>query len=355
MGNYYDKELLDKLKQTDILDFLSEHCGYSFKQKGRDFSCEHHDSLVIKEDKKRWFWNSKQVGGANALDYLMKIEGANFTEAATVVAKFNNETPQIKSGKSVQKSASKVAETAHGTLVLPEHTNAKYSRLFAYLCQTRGIDKGIVADLIKQDKLYQDKKGNAVFVGFDENNEAKFACVRGTSTDKRFRGDCAGSDKRYAFTLNGTNSEKLYVFESPIDALSHATLANIKSGDKDAWKEHSRLTLDGTSAVALEHYLSKNPQVKELVFCLDNDEAGRTALANFKEMYGDNYKLTRMSFPETCKDVNDFLLKKKEVTVPNRATELQKILQTAGEKAAQTNQMNSQNRETVSAKSAVSL
>ena len=70
-------------------------------------------------------------------------------------------------------------------------------------------------------KIYQDTHGNVVFVGTDENNEPKFACMRGTNTNKPFKGDCFGSDKRYAFSMEGSNREKLYVFEAPIDLLSH--------------------------------------------------------------------------------------------------------------------------------------
>ena len=155
-------------------------------------------------------------------------------------------------------------------------------------------------------QIYQDKNNNVVFVGFDEESQAKFACVRGTLSDKSFRGDCKGSDKQYSFSIDGTNKTKLYIFESPIDLLSHATLANKVVKNERAWTVHNRLSLAGTTDVALEHYLTAHPDIKELVFCLDNDEAGIKATAEHKEKYqAKGYIVT--NFPPHKKDYNEDL------------------------------------------------
>ena len=61
--------------------------------------------------------------------------------------------------------------------------------------------------------------------------------MRGTG-EKHFRMDCSGSDKRFSFHLKGSNTETLYIFESPIDALSYATLENIKQGCNSFWKSY---------------------------------------------------------------------------------------------------------------------
>jgi hypothetical protein len=46
--------------------------------------------------------------------------------------------------------------------------------------------------------------------------------------------DCAGSDKRYGFNMATSGaSDRLYIFESAIDAMSHGSLANATTGDKD--------------------------------------------------------------------------------------------------------------------------
>ena len=86
---------------------------------------------------------------------------------------------------------------------MPEKADGKYNRVFAYLSQTRGISVDIISDFIKSKQLYQDTKGNCVFVGFDEQGTAKFGSVRGTLTERKYRGDCKNSDKRYAFHQMG--------------------------------------------------------------------------------------------------------------------------------------------------------
>lgn len=85
--------------------------------------------------------------------------------------------------------------------------------------------------------------------------------------------------------MEGTSKGKLYVFEAPIDLLSHATMANHITRNSEAWKMHSRICLAGTSDVALEHYLKSHPEVKEIHFVLDNNEAGRDAAAKYVPKY----------------------------------------------------------------------
>ena len=189
-------------------------------------------------------------------------------------------------------------------LALPEKAGVML-RLYDYLCVKRGIDSGIVNTLIKNKMLYEDKRGNVAFLGYDEKNKPRFASLRGTHGD--YRGDCAGSDKRYGFnTAAGAPSKSLYVFESPIDLMSHATLANREEGDKTAWKYDRRLSLAGTTDTALPYFLNQHKAVKELVFCLDNDPAGREAASHLMRKYADKGYSTRIALPVN-KDFNEDL------------------------------------------------
>ena len=63
-------------------------------------------------------------------------------------------------------------------------------------------------------------------------------------------------------------SNKVYVFESPIDAMSHATFFKLQNED---WKKDSRLSLGGLADLALDRYLAEHPSVTQVIFCLDND------------------------------------------------------------------------------------
>jgi hypothetical protein len=133
-----------------------------------------------------------------------------------------------------------------------------------------------------------------------------------------FVGDVAGSDKNHSFSLGfSTDPEKLYVFESTIDLLSLVTLGNMSgvkhtnsflslSGTYDPAKENTALP------IALEHYLKGNPNIKEVVLCLDNDEIGINAAKAITQRLPEKYTVIH-SPPRGVKDYNDLLMKVKGI------------------------------------------
>jgi hypothetical protein len=286
---------VERARETDMIDFFEKHHGFTFTHRGGIYRCHQHPSLAVKNDRLSWYWHSQGIGGHGVIDYLMKMERLPFRQAVEAVAGIAMVTTQPQQEKEQTK-----------TLFLPEKRGLSF-RLYAYLCQKRGIDSNIVNTLIQEGKLNEDKRGNVVFVGLDEQGQARFASLRGTYGDGVFRMDCAGSDKRYGFTMAAYEpSDRLYVFESPIDAMSHASLENAASGDKDAWKRDNRLSLAGTSDVALPFFLNQHPTVKELVFCLDNDIAGREASVALVRKYIGKGFHARIELP-TGKDFNEDL------------------------------------------------
>ena len=245
----------------------------------------------MKDDRLSWYWHSRSVGGHGALDYLVKAENMGFREAVSVISGATPPTVPPRSD---------IPITAK-TLVLPERTGIPL-KLYDYLCNKRGIDSDIVQTLILKGQLYEDKRGNVVFVGHDEQGKARFTSLRGTYGD--YRGDCAGSDKRYSFNMPASPpSERLYVFESAIDSMSHGSLENAATGDRDAWKRDNRLSLAGTSDAALPFFLNRHTAVRELVFCLDNDQPGRDAAVAMARKYADKGYTTRLELPRD-KDFN---------------------------------------------------
>ncbi|MDR2532749.1 MAG: DUF3991 and toprim domain-containing protein [Oscillospiraceae bacterium] len=295
MSVYTEKQIAE-VRQTDMVGFLERLEGFTFKRVGSGWRCIEHDSLVVMSDRCGWFWNSKGVGGANAFDFCQKIYGMSFPAAmATITGVGETVTIERPLFKKEEKS-----------FALPQKATGKFNRVFAYLNQSRCIDKGIISQLMHDNKIYQDDKNNAVFVGFDKAHVAKYASVRGTLTDKTFRGDCQGSDKRFSFSTTGSVSQKVYVFESPIDLLSHATLANLVTENSEAWKKHNRLSLAGTSDGALNQYLKDNPDIKEIIFCLDNDPTGRRKTSEYMKKYEDKGFICRNK-PSKNKDFNDDL------------------------------------------------
>ena len=97
-----------------------------------------------------------------------------------------------------------------------------------------------------------------------------------------------------------SESATLHIFESPIDAMSHASMT-------DDWKSQNRLSLSGTSDLALAQYLETHPNTKRLVFYLDNDTAGREAAKSLAEKYTARDFYTEIQIP-TGKDFNEDLV-----------------------------------------------
>ena len=289
-----EPNLIEQARTADMLLFLKKHCGFTFTQRGGVYRCQQHLSLAVKADRLSWYWHSKSVGGYGALDFLMKIEHLPFRQAVETVAT----APAAISPQEPEQPK---------PFILPEKGGMLQSRLIHYLCRQRGIDTGIVSALLDEGSIYEDKRCNVVFVGFDENGKPRFASLRGTYSAKQFRMDCAGSDKRYGFHMSNNSSARLYIFESPIDVMSHASLENMYAGNPNAWRQDNRLSLAGTSDLALPQYLKNHPHTKELVLCLDSDQPGRDAAVAISRKYTDKGYHTRIELP-TTKDYNEDLL-----------------------------------------------
>lgn len=234
-------------------------------------------SLSIYPDRQGWKRWSDGTHGGNVLDFCRMVLGMTFQQA---VRELGGSQPHIE-----QVPEMNVRQSSESVLRLPERYQGTPSRLYAYLIQTRNIAPEIVRSLLYDGSIYQDVRGNVVFVGRDQQQQARFACLRGTYSAVSFKKECPGSDKRFSFSVAGADRERLYIFESPIDLLSAGTLANRIRRSPIEWRRNSRLSLAGLSDAALAHYLTVHPSFEELHFWLDNDGAGRQAALTLCRKY----------------------------------------------------------------------
>ena len=180
--------------------------------------------------------------------------------------------------------------------------NANMRRVFAYLTKTRGIDSRIVSAFAHAGILNEDAKyHNAVFVGKDESGIARHAHVRSTNSQgKTFRINIEGSDQRYSFHHIGSNGG-LFVFEAPIDLLSHISLY------PQGWQENSYVACCGTSIQPVMKTLEQMPQAETVLLCMDNDGAGQKANRRMAEQIKAEGLTVMTQIPQR-KDWNDELL-----------------------------------------------
>lgn len=307
---YYSKEQIEQARQLDLLSYLQRYDpGELVHISGGTYCTRSHDSLKISNGK--WCWWSRNIGGVTALDYLVKVCGYKLPEA---VEKILAAQPHL----STRQIFDPPPAVHHQDFQLPPH-HTDNKRVFAYL-MARGIDAEVINHCIKSGQLYEDaKRHNCVFVGY-ENGTAKYASLRGTLSQSTFVGEVSGSDKRYSFCvpLKATPRESLCVFESAIDALSYLSILKRKGRD---WRSANCLSLSGIYRpkleaelklpLALQTYLQRNPAIRKIILCLDNDARGREAAhALQKSLHG--YEVLDNP-PLRGKDYNDYLQIQKKI------------------------------------------
>ena len=271
------KEQIARAKEWDLLTYLQTYEPRELKKCGpREYCTRTHDSLKISNG--MWCWNSRGIGGRTALDYLIKVQGVPFVQAVETLC--GDRSPPPRTAPPPEKPRSFALPAAS---VCPSHA-------VSYL-QSRGIDSEVISACISAGTLYESKKyHNCVFVGRDASGHARSAFLRGTRGD--FRMDVPGSDKRFHFFLPAGNEDcsRLAVAESPIDALSLATLEKLSGND---WRDCHYLSLGGTAARSMLQYLHDHPQITEISLCLDNDTGGIRGMDRLEQAIREDPELSQ--------------------------------------------------------------
>ena len=304
---YYPPEIIQKVKQMDLLTYLKNYEPEELVQFNRNtFMTKTHDSLKISNG--MWYWFSRGIGGKSALEYLIQVKEYSFLEAVeTIVGKVAVVPPRPYKSYSTKKE---------NRLYLPKKA-PNNDKAKAYLV-SRGIDENIIQECIDNDLIYQDyPNNNVVFVGYDNNKNARYAMCRGTN-ESRYMKEATGSHKAFSFRLEALEkTDKIHLFESAIDLLSYATLMKIYNLE---WYNETLISLggvyqpakeikDSSLPISLKYYLNEHPEIKKIILHLDNDNAGRNSTLAIQTLLKDKYEIIDDP-PKVGKDVNDFLCKK---------------------------------------------
>lgn len=285
-------------QHTDIAEYLQSR-GEKLKREGAHFIWKAHDSCVITGYK--WYQNSTGKHGA-AVAFVQHFFGMSFPQAVLELIHGKQISLELSKPHPPQKPPK--AETLPVAFALPPSA-PDHRRLFAYLTQTRCISPDIVSDFLLDKLIYQDTSGNIVFVCYDKNGLVRAAHRRGTNTAHRYRGFVSGGDFTCGFSYVCETADTLYVFEAPIDLMSYISLHR-----HEPWHRSCYLSLGGLSDEALRRFLKEYPNIREIVFCLDNDAAqpenwGQIAAQKYVRHYGKKYT-TRINTPH-LKDWNAVL------------------------------------------------
>ena len=303
----YSKEELEAARRTDMVTFLESHEGFSFKSSGGWYIGIEHDSLKINPDRYTWHWYSRDLYGKGAIDWLCKVDGYDVKEAVSRLIGNTSIRASPEMRKAVISEQHYQKKTKKAEFKAPPPMQGKWRELFAYLNITRKLPADIINYCVSNKLIYLDVKKRAIFCGYDKFGSMKFAEAKITNTyNKYYPQNIEGSMKEYSFYIPakpnayGYDPTKLYVFEAPIDLLSHGALMQLSMIKQcaavgmsemyrsDCWLGINRVSLSGCSDIALKQRLSDDPRIKQIVFCLENDERGRQAtegLERYAEIY----------------------------------------------------------------------
>lgn len=227
---YFTSAEKRQANEVDLPSFLRDR-GEKLLQAGREYRLASDHSITVRAN--RWYDHAARRGG-HAISFVRQFYDKTFPEAVSILLG--------RDGQGIIPIAKQEPEPQEPKPFALPKPYLTMRRMYAYLTKHRCIDRDVVTAFVQEKLLYEDDPHhNCVFVGLDENGEARHAHLRSTSSQgKVFRINVESSDIKHSFHKNGTD-RSLYVFEAPIDLLSHITLYPA------GWLEHSYVACCGTS------------------------------------------------------------------------------------------------------------
>lgn len=298
-----DKNIILSARKASLYEFFKKK-GYTLKKSGNKghYRVKGYQGLVIKDNMFYQFSTGKK---GNSIDCLTEVFGYSFKEAVSELCDI-----------SVSHFNHLVSEPIKTKFELPGKAK-NMRRIFAYLIKTRGIKYEIVQNLVNNNLLYQDHKGNCVFIWLNEKNKPVGAELHGTLTDIRFKQVWSNSNYNYSFHFStGFKPTKVYFFESAIDLLSYISLYNPT--------EAIFLSMAGLNINSLDFAIKNNFKGfygplngLKYYLCVDNiymtDKNNKSPTLEFYNHIKYEYGCKLNYPPFYFKDWNDYLINKKEM------------------------------------------
>ncbi len=294
---HFTDEQKERANNIDLEQFLLSK-GERLENSGKDKRlCSDH-SVTIRGN--TWFDHANEKGGY-AIDFVKVFYGLDFPGAMTELIG--------ESGRELNRQTYEKKIEPPKKFALPPK-NVSMNRVFAYMTKHRGIDPAVLSAFVNKGLIFESKEmskitGNAhhnvIFVGRDSGGGPAHAHKRSINSDgKRFMQNVEGSNPHHSFHYLG-GSDRLYVFEAPIDLLSFISLHK-----ETNWRSHNYIALCGTSSMPLMTRL-EDENIHRVVLCLDNDKAGHETCERFKDLLADRAVEVSRTVPQG-KDFNEELL-----------------------------------------------
>lgn len=296
----FTQRCIQEIESIPILQ-IARDFGMELKRSGREYKVPGNGGLTLNPEKNCWYcFTLDEKVAKGPIGFVEYITGYGFRETVKLLADMYRvplEQEEMEYEKLYREKRTQIVQEKEKNIILPKKgTTCRH--LFAYLCKTRKVGREVVEYFLKAGRLYENDLHSCVFVGLDPKGKPRHCAIRGTVTNRPFKGEAKGSDKRYAFSKLG-KTDTLHIFEAPIDLMSYLTLY------PEEWGDHY-LALCCLADTALEEYL-KNYKIKILCFHLDNDEWGERKTKEYIEKYK-NYDIWDQRPQKIYKDFNEYLI-----------------------------------------------
>lgn len=253
----FTEEQKERAKTTDLVSLLRSQ-GETLKRSGKEYEWRDGSEKVTVRGN-LWYHQYDREGG-DAIAFVKRFYHKSYPEAVSYLLGDSEGFLQ----------AAPIPQKEPVVFQLPIK-NDNMRRAFAYLMNRRGIDRAVIDAFAHHKMIYESAKyHNVVFVGFDKGGNPVHANMRGTGSESTFKVNAEGSAPEYSFHWIG-KSERLYLFEAPIDMLSYISM------NQDNWRSHSYAAACCTSDRVLFQMLEDHPNISHVFLCYDNDGPGQKA------------------------------------------------------------------------------
>lgn len=198
-----NKEQITNARNANLADYFQRN-GFKTERHGGEVYIKEIQGLCINEESNSWYNHYTCKGGNNAVNCLTEILGMDFKDAVNELA---SEVISVNPPQNFQRYDRTEKKKVDVELQMPER-NSDEKKVFAYLAQTRKIPAVIISNFIKSGLLYQDTRGNAIFVRRDTDGNIVGGEVHGTNSYKRYKQEIGGDGRAFSFKV-GENPDKV--------------------------------------------------------------------------------------------------------------------------------------------------
>lgn len=316
------KQEINDLKNISIVDFCEKN-GIELSGNGNWKSLVEHNSCVIDVNNNSFVWNSKQKSG-DIINFVEEYYNVDFKEATQILGAKKDVPYLIKTYQNEVTIPKELKDISLLQNDLQEQNNMKH--IYAYLNKTRKIDYAIVQEFVDKKLIAEDINRNLIFKTFDKEDKEKLIALSKKGTSVKPYQFISPHSENVGFRFATSDTVKtLYVYEGPIDLMSHYEMNKEK-----LIKDNALLVaMTGLKSNAVLNNI-KEYDPEKIIFCVDNDNPGKDFIEKMKTILPENLKdKMEILLPEK-KDWNEDIKEKKYI---QEKEEIQETLNLIKEKA----------------------